>query len=88
MHALLSLHKLLLGINWHCPFAGLQESVVQAILSLHVIVVPPQIPLLQESPVVHKLLSLQLIPLLNVGLLHIPLAVLQLSVVHILLSLH
>jgi hypothetical protein len=45
------------------PLAGLQESSVHALESLHVMVVPEHVPPLHTSPVVHALPSLQEAPL-------------------------
>ena len=65
---------------------GLQLSVVQALLSLHVTGVPAHAPLaLQASPVVQRLLSLQAAP--GVGAFTHPLEPLHESAVHGLLSL-
>jgi hypothetical protein len=54
-----SLHAAVLFVNTQLPFAGLQASVVQTLLSLHVTAgVPVQTPATQTSPVVHALPSL------------------------------
>jgi hypothetical protein len=85
VHTLLSLQDAELLVNTQ-PVAGLQESVVQALLSLQTVAVPGwQTPPLQVSPVVHTLPSLQAFVLfVNTH----PVAGLQASFVHGLLSLH
>jgi hypothetical protein len=85
VQALPSLHAAVLFVKTH-PVAGLQLSVVHALLSLHTTAVPGlQVPPPHVSPDVQALPSLQAFVLLaNTQ----PVAGLQVSVVHGLLSLH
>ena len=59
---------------------------LQTLLSLHCSGVPVHVPLLHTSPVVHALPSLHAVPFSGVGSLTHPVAGLQLSAVHGLLS--
>jgi len=84
VHTLPSLQDAELSVNTQ-PVAGLQESVVQALLSLQTLAVPGwQLPPPHVSPVVQALPSLQALVLFEKT--H-PVAGLQLSFVHPLLSL-
>lgn len=81
-----SSHKAVL-FCWTQPSVGLQTAVVQMLPSSgHVIAEPVQMPLLQVSPVVQTLLSLQLAPLTTLAKTQ-PVAGLQESVVQELPSL-
>jgi hypothetical protein len=73
------------GVVVH-PNAGLQLSFVQTLLSLQTTAVPPQVPFVHWSLVVHRLPSLQGDPFVT-GVAEQPVAGLQLSVVQALLSL-
>ena len=60
VQALLSLQAMLFCANTQ-PFAGLQESVVHTLLSLHVTAEPVQMPLASQASFwLHALLSSQL----------------------------
>jgi hypothetical protein len=72
----------------HPPVAGLQLSAVQAFPSLHTTAVPPHVPFVHWSPVVQRLLSLQVVPLATGVDPQAPVAGLQLSVVQAFPSLH
>jgi hypothetical protein len=52
-------------LNSHAPVVVLQESVVQALLSLQILTVPMHAPFVQTSPEVQALLSLQVVPLVT-----------------------
>jgi hypothetical protein len=67
-----SLQGLLLLVNTHAPPE--QESVVQALPSLHTIGAPTHWPLEQMSPVEHALLSSHAEPFALLGFEHAPLA--------------
>src|SRR5262245_49119294 len=61
VQALLSLHGLLFAMKMQLPLLRLQESVVHALLSLHILGVLEQAPVAgSQLSVVHALLSLQL----------------------------
>jgi hypothetical protein len=71
------------------PVVILHESVVQALLSLHVTALPPpQAPALQVSPVVHALPSLHAEPFATGVKTQAPFMALHASLVQGLLSLH
>ncbi len=70
------------------PVTTSQVSAVQALLSLHTLAVPRQLPFWQTSPLVHALPSLQAAPLARAVKAQLPLTASQLSVVQALLSLH
>ena len=64
VHALLSLHELVLSFVKKQPVAGLQELSVQGLLSSQMMGEPAQAPLEQTSFAVQALLSLQALVLL------------------------
>ncbi len=70
------------AVYTHAPLVALQLSVVQALLSLQTLAVPPQTPVLQASALVHALPSLQVAPSVKLVWLHTPLVALHVSVVH------
>src|SRR5262249_7068803 len=76
------------GVPAAQPVAGRQtSSPLQALLSLQLTGVPVHVPLVQTSPVVQALPSLQVVPFSDVRLLMHPATGSQLSAVHGLLSL-
>ncbi len=72
----------------HRPLTGLQLSCVQVLPSSQVLGLPPQLPLVHVSGLVHRSPSLQRVPLATATKLHRPLAALHVSLVQALLSLH
>ena len=50
------------GLELHKPLEGLQESLVQAWPSSQLLAVPWQVPAVQASPNVHRLLSSHAVP--------------------------
>jgi len=84
---LLSLHAIVLLVYLHAPVDAVQVSVVQILLSLQTLAVPPQVPLAHLSPKVQALPSLHVVPFATGVWIHAPVAGSQVSVVQVLLSL-
>ena len=80
VQALPSLHvvpSLAAGFE-HMPSAGLHVPATwHESLAVHTFAVPPQVPLVQTSLVVHRLPSLHVVPSVAAGFEHMPVAGLQ-----------